>query len=566
MLTAEIRALAPTLRKSAYLKLAQQSWGRSTVNALKAVPAAAAPSALAMTATGLGGGTTDEVIGAGALAAAARPVLNAGVKGLRSRATRIGDEATALKQHHTGVQQTTTEQVPLAKTSPPVSRVDISDPKADLSSLDPTLRTRIEAWRTDQAQGPRPFDPAALPPDLQKAYGGHTAAEAAAEAALKARAPFAFNFGEKAPRPVRVAPSPADPMYPGALTGYRNARAEDVRTIEGLANANALSPDDYLQHVSAAAKLRQGDPGRQAFDDFEKSLKAVNTRFNTSPAPAESLLDRAQQPFSSWQNRVASADTDFANAAQARELRDQAEHTAYATRRSTAEAAERQKYDQDPVVAAAQKAKADRAAFEAANVPQGKTPQEIAAARATLDVELNKLHADRVTAATAADASSRMQERQGIRDVVAARIEEPRAAFEAGNAAKDADRASRVARGAGYVAPVAAAGLGTLGAPPAGAATGSGREAAGNLADRVGVALKGAPKPDYLQIAKDYLPVVAGVGAVGALALWLLSRDDEEEEKTAAAPDEDRVAAAARNRRRIESLLARNPRALDNLR
>jgi len=140
-----------------------------------------------------------------------------------------------------------------------------------------------------------------------------------------------------------------------------------------------------------------------------------------------------------------------------------------------------------------------------------------------------------------------------------AQRELPGAAAEAEAAARKATTAQRVATGTAALAPAAAAGTGiAVGASDTGQAAGA------TLTDAVGAAVRSAPSPDYLQIAKDYMPVVAAVGAVGALAMWLMSRDDEDTVKTAAAPESSR-AFAARNRRRIERLLARNPKALDNI-
>ncbi|HPS78655.1 MAG TPA: hypothetical protein PLS53_10915 [Thermoanaerobaculaceae bacterium] len=138
---------------------------------------------------------------------------------------------------------------------------------------------------------------------------------------------------------------------------------------------------------------------------------------------------------------------------------------------------------------------------------------------------------------------------------------------DAAAATQRADTTSEVAKGVSTVAPVAAAGIGTAaGMTDTGQAVGdkinTGTAAAGTA---VKSTFTGDPKTDWLQVAKDYAPAILGVGAAGALALWLMSRDDENQEKTAAVPVDDDLAFAARNRRRLEGLLARNPKALDNI-
>lgn len=518
-------ALIPALRGSAFLKQAANLKSVATGTAAQVLPAAGA-------VTAVGAGTDWDPAAMTTAGIATRglghPLAGLATRRVQGRADRIQGVADAAKRDLGTVRN-------LADTVP-APHINAPRPAAPGAPVQPA------------------FDPAALNPTQRAAYDKHVADAAAADAALKARAPFSYTHNVPAPKPVRVPLDPKDPTYKGELTGYTNARAEDVRTIEGLAAAKGMSPDDYLKHVAGAAGSKDLNL-RADFDAFEKALKSVNTRFNRSPAPADSLLDRAKQPFAAWQNRVTNADTDFRAAMQARQARDQSTHDAYNADKARAEAAARKAYDADPVVAAHQKAIADRQAFEAGNRPPAPSAADAAAAHAKATAE--------VDAANAAGRARYNTDSAVQRGAMARLHDDERAALAAG---RKADTAARDAKAVRALGPVAAAGLGTgVGMTETGQAVGSKvNDAVSAAGSKVKSMFTGDPETDWVQMAKDYAPAILGVGAVGALAMWLMSQDDENE-KTAAAPVDDDLARAARNRRRIEGLLARNPKALDNI-
>ena len=200
--------------------------------------------------------------------------------------------------------------------------------------------------------------------------------------------------------------------------------------------------------------------------------------------------------------------------------------------------------------------------------PGTRNPTQIQADLAALDQEvLAAQEASRAAAGKVTAANQAGQNRQAAAMAAAAEAKKALPKVEASTDATvaGAERARRDARAVGALAPVAAAGLGAATHDVGAGAIDTTKRAVGNVADRISSALASG-KTDYVQLAKDYLPVVGAVGAVGALALWLMTRDDEEpEEKTAAVADDDPVRRAARNRRRIEGLLARNPKALDRV-
>lgn len=562
-------ALIPALRRAVLLKQSGDYLRAAARGAAYVAPAAAAA-----TLVGVG---TDWNAGAMTAAGVSAHALGHPLAGMntfmKNRADTMGIRARGLRsQHDSTADLASRTPAPHVDTPAPV-RGDFADPKLDLSKLDPALAKQISDHRAASSSAPAAFDPAALTPAQKAQYDTDVQGSTAAEAALKGRAPFSFTFGEKAPKPVRTPLAPADPAYQGALTGYRNARAEDVATITQLAAAKGRTPDQYLQGVTAAGHLRAGDPGRAEFDAFEKSMKAVNTRFNASPAPAESLFDRAGQPMSAWEGRVTGAEADFAGAQQARAGRDQTLHAEYGNRRDAEKAQAQQAYDQDPAFVAHQKTLADRQAFEAAHVPQGRSPADLAAERATIEKGLDGAHSNAALHNDLGNQVRRDRHGDAVAQHAGAVKDLPGQRVQADQAATNAAAARTAAPWIRAAVPVAAAGAGTLIGM-----TDTADRAAGTVGSMVKSVFTGDPKTDWLRMTQDYAPLLIGAGAVGALALWLMNRDDDvdtsqpkhddvdtPQPKHAAVVDEDRLAQAARNRRRIEGLLARNPRALDNI-
>jgi hypothetical protein len=225
-----------------------------------------------------------------------------------------------------------------------------------------------------------------------------------------------------------------------------------------------------------------------------------------------------------------------------------------------------QAYDQDPAFLKHQADVQARADFEAKNPRAPKSPADLAAEQAAIDAEIKGGNLAARKDVRTGNAAERAREAQGIKDNVDANLQLPHAKYQADEAAALAKRQSGEANWkTTALAGTAAAGAGQA-LVPATEAVGRGVAAtAGATADAVKRAVGSTPAPDYLQIAKDYMPAVAIVGATAALAMWLMSRDDDENEKTAAVIDDDTVARAARNRRRLEGLLARNPKALDGI-